>query len=146
VTTLPSLANKDPSELGFPPMLPMELAMNQASPKDICAEYGIDKDGWDALTRNPTFVHACAEARELAKAEGGSFRMKAKSMAEMLLKDLYGLATSDESYQTVPATVRADVMKFIVRVAGLDASIDQKGAASAKAGAQATAIINIDLG
>ena len=146
MTTVPSLVDKDPSELGFPPMLPMELAMQTGSPKEICEDYGIDKAGWDALTKNPVFVHACAEARELAKAEGGSFKMKARSMAEMMLKDLYKLGASDESYAVVPASVRADVMKFIVRIAGYDASIDQKGAASAKAGAQATAIINIDLG
>ena len=135
-----------PADIGFPPTLPMELAMQTGSPRQICAEYNIDEEGWNQLKKNPAFVYACAEAREMAKAEGGSFRMKARAIAEDMLGDLHALATSNESYDTVPATVRADVMKFVVRVAGLDASIDQKGAASAKAGAQATAIINIDLG
>ena len=145
MTTLPSLANKDPSELGFPPMLPMELAMQTGSPKEICETYGLTQDDWNALTKNPAFVYACAEAREMAAKEGGSFRMKARSLAEMQLKNLNALTDPEESYQNVPASVRADIGKFLIRIAGLDASIDQKGAA-AKAGAQATAIINIDLG
>ena len=141
---LPSLIDKNPTELGFPPMLPMELAMNTGRPSEILEAYGLGKDDWERFKANPTFLVACAEARKMAEADGGSFRMKARTMAEMLLKDALDMAREDDT-EKVPPSVRADLIKFMVRIAGLDASIDQKGTAAGKAiGAQA--VININLG
>ena len=146
--TLPALLDKDPTELGFPPMLPIELAMGVGSTKDICETYGIDLEAWEKLTKNIVFVQAVSEAKAMAKAEGGAFKMKAKTMAELMLNDLYNIAAGRETdAEGKPANValRADLMKFMIRIAGLDASIEQR-AQKQMAGVVATATININLG
>jgi hypothetical protein len=143
---LPALVDKDPSDLGFPPMLPVELALGNGTPKQLLEEYGLAQDDWERLKHNRVFLQACKEARDMAASEGGSFRMKAKTMAEVLLKDIHTMA-SEENPNVVPSNVRADLLKFVVRIAGLDASIDQKGAAAGKAGSSTVqAVININLG
>jgi hypothetical protein len=146
MTLLPSLINKDPTELGFPPMLPMELAMNTGTPREVCEAYGLTEEDWEGLKKNPVFLSACSEAKAMAEAEGGSFRMKARTMAELFLGNINDLVTNPaHDFDAVPASVRGDLMKFIVRVAGLDASIDQR-ATAAKATAGVQAVININLG
>jgi hypothetical protein len=142
---LPALIDKNPTELGFPPMLPVELALGNGTPKQLLEEYGLNQDDWERLKLNRVFLQACKEARDMAASEGGSFRMKAKTMAEVLLKDIHEMAAETDPNR-VPSNVRADLLKFVVRIAGLDASIDQKGAAAGKGVSAVQAIININLG
>lgn len=144
MSNLLTLPDRDPTELGFPPSLPLELAASTGSVKEICESYGIDKDRWTALRANPVFQRACSEALAVIQSEGGSFKAKARSMAEALLPRMFKLATHDDM-ETVPAGVQADLIKAAIRVAGLDASIDQKGAAAGKAIAQNPLNIQINL-
>jgi hypothetical protein len=110
----------DPSALSYPPTFPLELAMRTAPVADICAAYGVDQAAWQGLKADPRFVADLKAAQELLREEGMSFRVKARMQAEELLKTSWRLihAPTDE----VPASVKADLIKFTVRAAGLDES------------------------
>lgn len=142
-----ALPDKDPTaSLGFPPSLPLELAARSADAtiQSICEGYGIGRDRWNSLRANPVFQQACEEAKDALALEGGSFKAKARTLAEALLPRLYHLATH-KSFDDVPAAVQSEMIKTAIRVAGLDASIDQKGAAQGKAIAQNPLMIQINL-
>lgn len=129
------LEARDPTKIGFPAMLPVELALKLDKPSVVCGAYGIDKDGLTALMANPSFVKAYADAVEMLKIDGMSFKAKAKMQAEELLKTSYKMVTN-------PATadsVRADLIKSTVRWAGWDAK-------AAEVGQGASFAIQINLG
>ena len=140
---LPALIENDPTNLGFPPALPLELAARTGSVREICESYGIDRARYDELRQNSVFVQACQEALVVVSTEGGSFKAKARTMAEAFLTRMWQLSNAD--LDAVPANVQADLMKFVVCVAGLDASIEQKASASGKAVATNALQINIHL-
>jgi hypothetical protein len=130
----------DPAELGWPPTLPIEVALKTASVKEICEAYGLSRDDWEKLRHDPVFIAEVAEANEALKKEGMSFRMKARLQSEELLKTSWKMihAPSDE----VPPAVKADLIKFTIKAAGLS---EEKAAAST--GQVGTALqININLG
>jgi len=106
----------DPAELGFPPMLPVELAMRSASVPEICAAYNISKDEFVALTRDPLFVQAYKGAQEMLKKDGMSFKIKAKMQAEELLKESWAIIKSKDT----PLVVKSDLIKATIRWAGYD--------------------------
>jgi len=135
-----ALLNPDnPADLGYPPTLPIEVAMKTASIQDICNAYGLTREDWDKLRADPVFVADVAQAIELLKKEGMSFKMKARLQSEELLKTSWKLihAPADE----VPPSVKADLIKFTIRAAGLEA--DPKATAAAN---QNNLQININLG
>lgn len=108
---------RNPAELGFPPMLPIELALKIAPPADICGHYGISKEQFAEIIRHPVFIKAYQEAVEQLKVDGMSFKMKARMQAEGFLATSFAMVTN-------PATsdaVRADLIKNTVRWAGYDA-------------------------
>lgn len=113
----------DPAQLGWPPMLPYELAMKSGTVEEILDAYGISEDDWLALRETPIFLAACAQAREELKKEGMGFKVKARIQAEALLEQSWDMihAPDDE----VPPNVKADLIKFTIRAAGLDGSKDQ---------------------
>jgi hypothetical protein len=107
----------DPAELGYPPTLPIEVAMKESSIEEICKSYGLDRDDWNRLRHNPAFVADVAAAVEALKKEGMSFKMKARLQSEELLKTSWKMihASSEE----VPPSVKADLLKFTIKAAGL---------------------------
>jgi len=113
----------DPSELGFPPMLPVELAMRSAPVPEICAAYDISKEQLTALANDPVFVQAFQSAKEMLQKDGMSFRLKARMQAEELLKKSWAMIHSDHT----PTAVRADLIKSTVRWAGLEPKGDGVG-------------------
>ena len=129
----------DPAELGFPPTLPVELAMRLAPIPQICAAYDISKEEYEVLRHDPNFRAAVKQAREMLKQEGMSFKMKARLQAEELLSTSWNLihASNDD----VPPNVKADLIKFTIRAAGLDGSKDQAANQHNMTGLQ----ININL-
>jgi hypothetical protein len=135
-----ALLNPDnPADLGYPPTLPIEVAMKTASIQDICNAYGLTREDWDTLRADPVFVADVAQAIELLKKEGMSFKMKARLQSEELLKTSWKLihAPADE----VPPSVKADLIKFTIRAAGLEAD-----ARASSVGNQNNLQININLG
>ena len=127
----------DPAMLGFPPMLPIELAMHIAPVPEICAAYSISKDEFVQLTDDPIFVKAYQDAKESLQKDGMSFRLKARLQADALLKKSWLLIHDDST----PTTVKADLIKSTVRWAGLEPKGDGPGAGLGNAFQ-----ININLG
>jgi len=107
---------RDPSEMAFPALLPMELAMKVDTPEAICQANGITRGQFMQLIKHPVFIRAYQEAVELLKVDGMSFKVKAGMQAEEYLKIAFEMVhnpvTSD--------SVRADIIKNTVRWAGYD--------------------------
>lgn len=115
---------RDPSQLGFPPMLPIELALRLDTPQKICAAYNIPKDEFVEITRHPVFIKAYKEAVEALKTEGVSFKMKARMQAEDYLATAYAMVKNANTSDAV----RADLIKATTRWAGYDAKENAAGA------------------
>jgi hypothetical protein len=113
--------HKDPTELGFPHLLPLELALAESSPREICNEYGIDKDQFKSMLAMPAFQKAYADAKNIV-ANGMGFRVKAQLQAEALLKTSWALIHSSGT----PSHVKADLIKQTWKVAGYEPK-DEKG-------------------
>lgn len=114
----------NPSVLGWPPMLPFELAMRQHPPKVICKAYGIDKEEFETLVDDPHFAKAYTDAVEGLRKEGMSFRIKARLQAEAMLDKSWKMVM-DES---TPNTIKADLIKSTVRWAGYEPKGPEVGA------------------
>jgi hypothetical protein len=134
----------DPSTFGWPPGLPFELALRQAKPSEVCQSYGLAKSDYVRLCNDPAFIEALEDACEQVKREGVTFRKKAQVQAEELLKTSWTLI--HESFENVPAKVKADLIMWTQRIAGYDASLDQKALAQASAVQQNALQIIINLG
>lgn len=134
----------DPSDIGWPVGLPLEIAMGQAEPKDICLAYGISRDEWRRLIVDPQFRQAVEEAVKDLEAEGAMFKVKLKAQAEGVLPRMWQLMHSP--LDVVPANVQADLAKFTIRAAGYDASVEQKAKAAGILNNTNALQINIDLG
>ena len=107
----------DPSELGFPPTLPLELALKEKSPQALCEHYKLSKADWDKLRATPSFVTAVSGYVEELKKDGMGFRLKARLQAEILLSTSFKLIHS--SNDDVSPAVKADLIKSTIKWAGL---------------------------
>jgi hypothetical protein len=146
-SSLPTLAlldhDPDPSKLGWPASLPLELALKQRPVSDTCAAYGVSRETYLTLRDYPPFQDAVARALEALKEEGMSFKVKARAQSEALLTTSWGLIHAPED--KVPPSVRADLIKFTIRAAGLDGSLDQRANANAAAMASANNALQINI-
>lgn len=133
----------DPASLGWPPSLPLDLALSQQPVREICAAYGIDKFNYERLRNDPNFRSAVAEAQQTLKEEGASFKLKARAQSEELLKTSWALI--HKPLDEVSASVKAQLIMFTVRCAGLDASVEQKAKAQATAQAASLTALTINL-
>ena len=94
----------DPSYLGYPPTLPVEIALKDHSVQDICAIYGLTAVDWHALCQNPVFVNDLRHAIDELKKDGVKFKLKARLQAELMLKRIWDMA--HEKYEVVPLRCR----------------------------------------
>ena len=124
-----ALIDRDPAELGFPPTLPIEIALREQTPREICEAYNISKSEWADIRVNPVFIRALTDAVELLKKEGMTFKIKARLQAEALLQTSWSLIHAPA--EEVPSSVKADLIKFTIKAAGYDESQGQKAAANA---------------
>ncbi len=127
---------ENPADIGFPAMLPFEIAMGNYPLSEICGAYEITRAQLAVLLENPVFVKALQSAKELVAKEGNSFKVKAMLQAETIIDTAYKMAHN----VAIPPVVRADLIKSIVRWAGHEPKTNEK------AGNQAQAFqININL-
>ena len=132
------MARRAEQDLGFPSSLPMAYVLRSVPLEEFVAAQGYNLEQWDMISRNPLFKTAVTEAEKLVNDEGGAFRIKARAMAEQFLPEAEALVNSDET----PPAVKADMIKAIIKFAGLDGSVDQRSSRP-----QGNAVqINIDLG
>lgn len=113
----------DPSTIGWPPTLPIEIALRTVPLPDILEAYKITPEDYAVLMETPGFIKQLAAAVEALKEDGMSFVMKARLQSEELLKRSWALIHSP--HDDVPPAVQADLIKATWRVAGLDASKTQ---------------------
>lgn len=116
---------RDPAELGWPPTLPIEIALKTAPLEDIRVEYGYSPAEWLALRDNPQFLKDLTAALAMVREEGMSFKLKARLQAEELLKSSWRLIHAPK--EEVPSSVRADLIKATMRWAGYDAKENTGG-------------------
>lgn len=127
-------AIRNPSEIGFPPLLPVELALRIDTPAKVCACYGIGKEQFEALVKHPVFIKAYSDAVESLKQDGMSFKIKAKMQAEEYLKTSFTMVQDKNTSDAV----RADLIKATVRWGGLDTK-----AGEGQAGSNFNIILNL---
>jgi hypothetical protein len=133
----------DPAVIGWPPSLPLELCLRAQPVREICAAYSIDRYEYERLRADPAFRRAVAEATETLQEEGASFKLKARAQSEELLKTSWALI--HKPLDQVSASVKAQLIMFTVRCAGLDASVEQKARAQATAQANNLNALTINL-
>ena len=131
---------KDPASIGYPPTLPIEIALKTASHAELREEYGYSEEEWAALPSNPYFLADLAAAAEMVKKEGMSFKLKARLQAEALLKESWRMIHA-KGEDAAPPSVKADLIKSTMRWAGYDAK-DQAAAGAVNNGFS----IQINLG
>lgn len=134
----PSTTPVDPARIGFAPTLPIEVVLKTAPIRTICEAYGLDSDDWEALRVDPVFVAAVQRVSAEVLKEGVSFKMKARLQSEQLLQSAWNLV--HDATGAVPPSVKADMIKAIWRVAGLEPTKADGVAANTNAFQ-----INIDL-
>lgn len=127
----------DPAALGWPPTLPIEIALKTAPMDSIREAYGYSKEDWSALKHNLEFLSDLRAAVEMVKKEGMGFKMKARLQAEELLKTSWKLIHSGVE---TPPSVKADLLKATMRWAGYDSKETMAG------GGQTALNIQINLG
>jgi len=106
----------DPAHIGFPPTLPLELALGESPRGEILSAYNLTPESWDKLRSNPAFQKALRDAVEMLQRDGMTFRVKARMQSEALLETSWQLIHSNAT----PSAVKADLIKHTHRVAGLE--------------------------
>lgn len=106
----------DPALLGFPPYLPVELALQETPRNELLTAYGITPQKWDQLRANAAFQKAVSDAVEMLQREGMTFRVKARMQAEALLETTWQMIHNKDT----PSAVKADLIKSTWKVAGLE--------------------------
>ena len=104
-----------PAELGFPPGLPVELAMGLNPPRSICEGYGVSKDDFEALAENPIFNAQFNHYMEMRSAPDGVFRLQATLMSTKALDEQYKMMIDKEA----PWAIRLKASENIVEYANL---------------------------
>lgn len=110
------------AELTFDPRIAYEIALGVDQAGAVFEKYGLAEEQAGALAANPAFMATVAKYQEEVLASGVSFKLKAKIQAEDLLTHSYLIATDPEA----PMSVRADLIKWTARVAGLEPK-EEKG-------------------
>ena len=126
----------NPGELGFPPALPIELAMGECGVKEICAEYGLTKDAFAAIIHLPRFIAIYERTLEMLQEPGGMVQVKAMLLSEDSVKHLYDIISDKEA----PAAARIEAIK----VANAMAGVGQKNSAPVGVGGP-SCVINIQF-
>ena len=140
MTALARTKLSDPAKLGWPPTLPLEVAMREIPINELFESYNLDKDDYQRLSQHEGFLAQVKHYHDELQKEGMGFKIKARLQSEALLEKSWNMI--NDATGLVPPNVKADLLKFTIRAAGLDGSKDQ----AANAGMVGTALqINIRL-
>lgn len=120
----------DPSQMAWPPTLPIEVALRAQPIRDICAEYGITRDEWDVIRLHPVFMREVAAALEMLKKDGMPFRVRCQMQSMEMLKESWRMVHAGDD--RVPPAVKADLIKATVKWAGYDPSTEKGGSQGAQ--------------
>lgn len=109
-------APEDANEITFDPRLPFELALGVSNVRATFLKYGYDDAQARVLLADPVFGAKVREYKAEITEKGLSFKLKAKLQAEDFLTVSYMLVNNSET----PAPVRADLIKWTAKMAGLE--------------------------
>ena len=114
--------------LTYPTSLPhdMALCMTEEEVDLVRLKYGFDEAEWDYILCRQDFKRELSEWRHRLIAEGNSFRLKLRAMAEEFLPNLHQILHSD---LTAPS-VKVDAFKYMTKVAELEPPKEVAQAAS----------------
>ena len=107
---------KNPSLSPHPEGLALELVLQTAPPEEILAAYGLSTAQFAAIAQTPAFKKEFEGYLEMSKEDGFSYKMKSRAQADGMLKVQWEMVHNEDT----PASVRADLIKFVARVAGYD--------------------------
>jgi hypothetical protein len=139
MSNLPAMMDRavNPALLGWPPMLPYEIALREKPVRDICEAHGLDSVEWDRLRKDPLFIKALEAAVGDMRREGMGFKVKARLQAEALLTKSWDMIVSKDTADGI----KADLIKSTMKWAGYEGDKLNGG------GQIGTALqININLG
>ena len=121
-----TLINPDnPAEINaFPPTMPLEVALQHNSIEEICRAYNISEERWAILQKDDGFRAEVKKYFDELKTTGVSFKHKARLQADALLTTAWDMI-HDPDDESVPANVRADLIKAIVRWGDLEPPKEQ---------------------
>jgi hypothetical protein len=119
----PGYEPESAAAMTFDPRIAYALALGLSTPSDVFRKYGVGLEEAKKLIGLPAFISTIKRYKEELTEKGVTFRLKAKIQAEDLLTQSYALATDNE----VPAAVRADIIKWTAKMAGLEPSEKEKG-------------------
>jgi hypothetical protein len=136
MTTLPALPDGpkrpvDPARIGYAPTLPIEVVLKTAPIKDICTAYGLDEDEWELLRTDPVFIADVQRVHAEVQKDGVSFKMKARLQSELLLQTAWNII--HDITGATPPSVKADMIKAMWRVAGLEPTKSEGASANTNA-------------
>lgn len=101
---------------GYPRGLVLDLVLKTAPIADILSAYKITPEEFKRLTLHPVFVQDLRDTKGKLREEGFSFRVKAAAQAEAYLAQSWKMVHDPDT----PANVRADLLKWTTKIAGLD--------------------------
>jgi hypothetical protein len=122
----PGYEPESAAAMTFDPRIAYALALGLSTPSDVFRKYGVGLEEARRLIALPAFISTIKRYKEEVTEKGVTFRLKAKIQAEDLLTQSYALATDPE----VPAAVRADIIKWTAKMAGLEPTEKEKGGGS----------------
>lgn len=105
--------------LGWPPALPIELALGVMEPLELKDYYEIPDAAWNALPGNPAFMQSVQNAMDMLKQHGMGFKLRAQLLAEGNLNAAQQMIHD----KTLPASVRKDLVVAMARWAGYDGKV-----------------------
>lgn len=115
----------DPSRIGWPAQLPIELALAEIPTKEIFASYGLTKADYLRLGADEGFCAQVVKYKEALKTDGVSFEMKARLQADALLQESWRMIHAPDTQ--VPPAVKADLIKSTMKWAGHDQKATRMG-------------------
>ncbi len=110
--------------------LAYELALRMEPVEDTFQRYGYTAEAAASLLESPEFRALCDRVGDDVQKNGLSFKAKAKAQAEELLAHSFDMATDP----LVSSAVRADLIKWTARVAGLEPKGDKDNEKNAGGG------------
>lgn len=106
----------------YPTGLALDLVLNPEIPlPQVMESYGLTPEEFKRILRNPSFRREYDQHKEDLKNDGWSFKQKAKAQADRLLHTVWGIVHDPKA----PSTVKADLIKSVVKWAGYDAPASQ---------------------
>lgn len=112
----PAQPMMDATKMTFDPRIAFGLALEIHSPEEICQQFNLSPDDYNALACNPEFGKTVDLYKRELQENGVTYRSKAKLQAEMLLDTSWKLIHA----VSTPAAVKADLIKWTAKMGDLE--------------------------